>query len=253
MRLSNSRINNFKVCPKKYEWCYIENLVQKVTPRPLELGGLFHDILAYHSLKREDEALNLAKTDPEAEKLYQAYLREFPTEQFTTIAVERFFEVDLEEGFSYVVKGDKFIRFRNLLMLFDTKTMAKEDQRSINKEINGPQIKGYIWGMQKILKEKVNGCLWDFVIKTKIPGFRRIPQLYSQKELDLWFESTMDWAREIQHCTNQEHFRRNLSACYTFMGQCEYIPLCLVGPDTPELRDSLYNAREEVNPSKKLL
>lgn len=251
MRLSNSRINTFKTCPKKYYWIYIEDLIQKETPRPLEIGASLHDVLAFHSLKQEDKAVEIASKDPDVNRLYQAYLREYPEEQFTTIAVERFFEVELSENFSYVIKGDKFIRFRQLLMLFDSKTMAADNSLWIAKEINGPQIKGYIWGMQKILKEKVNGCLWDFIFKTEIPAFRRIPQIYSQKELDIWYQSTLDWAEEIQNCVNFDRFPRNISACYYFNGKCEFIPVCLVGPDTPELREALYKKREEVNPTRR--
>jgi len=252
MKLSHSRIQTFRTCPKKFYWVYIENLVQKTTPRPLELGDLLHTGLALHHLKRDEEAKKAIEHDPEALKLYNAYLNNYPIEPFDVIATEHFTETEILDGVSFIIKGDKLIRFRSLLMMMEHKSLSKEDNRTLNSHIHGPQIKGYVWGLQQVLKEKIHGCLWDFIIKTKTPGFRRIPQLYNQKDLDLWLQATRDWAEQIQQCYDLTYWRRDLASCCTFMGECEFRPICIVGPDTPELRNSLYVPRPELIPTKRL-
>jgi len=241
MRFSNSSISTFRTCPKKYYWVFVESLLSKEVKEPLEIGHLVHRALAHYRLNKPD-AKEIAEQHPEALRLYQAYLQAYPEEPFTSIAVEHLTEAEILPNHLYLVKGDELIRFRGLLMMHDYKTMAADNNRWITSHVNGPQVKGYIWGMQHSLKERIHGCLWDFIFKTKVVAFRRIPQLYSPAQIENWLVSTRDCIKEILRCCDNNYFPQDLSECYTFLGECAYTPLC--ASDTPEVRQSLYTVKD---------
>jgi hypothetical protein len=254
LRLSNTRLSLYRSCPKKYYWCYIRNIVPKKEARPLEIGGSMHDALALHYQGKLKEASDFASKDSDVSRLYNAYATRFPKEEFDVIALEHFTEAPLvpEEDIWYVVKSDGIIRYRDLLFTLEHKTVARLGPSDIQRYIHGPQIKGYIWGMRETLKKPVHGCLWNFIIKTKTVEFQRIPQLYKDFEINQWLEYARGWAIEIDETLKMYNelqrpscFKMDLGACFTFMGECQYTPVCFRGGDTPELIEGLYNVREE--------
>ena len=249
-RLSHTRLSVYRQCPKRYWWTYIENLVPKTTLRVLEIGANMHTALGLHFEQKEPQALEAIHDDPEVTGLYRDYLLQYPKEEeFEVIATEHFTEAQLDFDYDvwYAVKADNIIRFRKLLFLFEHKTCGRLGPTDIRRYLQSPQIKGYIWGMNHVLKTKIHGCLWDFIIKTKHTEFQRIPQLYNESELEEWRQITLKWALEISTAEDLNEFTEDLSACYGMRGECPYTPIC-IKKGGEEVKQSLFQTREEQNP-----
>ena len=121
--------------------------------------------------------------------------------------------------------------------IFDFKTTGWILDQVIAKSNRSPQLIGYSQAGEKVLDFKPAGCLCSFAYvgsnKSKVTGewgnirydFRRVPQLYTQGDIDAWKLSFIDTCREIEWCMKNGIWTESFDNCYQY-GICPYLKLC---------------------------
>ncbi len=121
--------------------------------------------------------------------------------------------------------------------IFDFKTTGWILDQVISKANRSPQLIGYSYAGEKILDFKPNGCLASFAYlaatKSKKTGdwgdarfdFRRVPQIYTQGDIDSWKASFIDTCREIYYSMENNSWPESFDNCYQY-GACPYLRLC---------------------------
>jgi hypothetical protein len=121
--------------------------------------------------------------------------------------------------------------------IFDFKTTGWILDQVIAKANRSPQLIGYSYAGDKVLDFKPNGCLASFsqvsAYKSKKTGeygnvkydFRRVPQIYTQGDIDAWKMSFIDTAREVYFALENDLFTESFDNCFQY-GTCPYIRLC---------------------------
>src|SRR3990170_7370264 len=126
--LSQSKVKTFLRCPKKYEFRYVQNLVPKEKPLPMERGLWIHECLeAFYkgrNWKRtallrlklnfrslfDEEREALGDLPSEVERIVESYTRYWDDTEWEILAVEKEFAVKLKSGLTLKGKIDLVIR-----------------------------------------------------------------------------------------------------------------------------------------------
>ena len=121
--------------------------------------------------------------------------------------------------------------------IWDFKTTGWTLDQVIARANRSPQLIGYSYAGTKVLDFKPNGCLASFAYtgayKSRKTGeygdakfdFRRVPQIYTQGDIDAWKLSFIDTAREIYQCLQDDFWPESFDSCYMY-GTCSYLRLC---------------------------
>jgi hypothetical protein len=121
--------------------------------------------------------------------------------------------------------------------LLDFKTTGWYLDKVIQQANRSPQLIGYSYAGKKVLDFEPQGCLCSFAYtgssKSKKTGnwgkirndFRRIPQLYTQGDIDAWKLSFIDTAREIEYAKEENLYPESFDNCFQY-GACTYLKLC---------------------------
>jgi hypothetical protein len=121
--------------------------------------------------------------------------------------------------------------------IFDFKTTGWILDKVIMQANRSPQLIGYSYASSKVLDFVSAGCLCSFAYigsnKSKVTGewgnirydFRRVPQLYTQGDIDAWKLSFIDTCREIYHCMQTDFWPESFDSCHMY-GSCPYLRLC---------------------------
>lgn len=121
--------------------------------------------------------------------------------------------------------------------IFDFKTTGWILDQVIAKANRSPQLLGYSYAGDKVLDFKPAGCLCSFAFigatKSRKTGeyggvrfnFRRVPQIYTQGDINAWKLSFIDTCREILFCTENNFWPESFDNCYQY-GACSYLRLC---------------------------
>jgi hypothetical protein len=121
--------------------------------------------------------------------------------------------------------------------LFDFKTTGWILDQVISKANRSPQLIGYSYAGEKVLDFKPAGCLCSFAYigasKSKTTGeygnvrydFRRVPQVYTQGDIDAWKISFIDTCREIYFSQQNNLWPESFDNCFQY-GSCPYLRLC---------------------------
>lgn len=121
--------------------------------------------------------------------------------------------------------------------IWDFKTTGWTLDQVIARANRSPQLIGYSYAGSKVLDFKPNGCLASFAYtgayKSRKTGeygdpkfdFRRVPQIYTQGDIDAWKLSFIDTAREINFCIQENYWPESFDSCYMY-GTCPYLRLC---------------------------
>lgn len=234
MRLSNSRIQCFKSCRRKYQLKYIENVVPVQSAEALERGKSYHEKVEC-ILKGEGFEFDDPKTDAMA-MAFEAYIL---PKIGGVEAVEEWFERPLPDGNVLVGKCDG--RLSNNKILEHKTTSADLDEAYIASLQNDEQILTYMWayGVNEILytvcktpsirlkKDETDDefrqrCFdWygtDTELKIGTINVYREPDEIAEFGKDL--EAISD---EINNCSR---FYRVPSHCMKWGRPCEYMGIC---------------------------
>ena len=234
MRLSNSRIQCFKSCRRKYELKYVENIVPVQTAEALERGKSYHEKLEM-ILKGETFEMD----DPKTDAMVLAFQRYVLPKLGEVSAVEEWFERPLKNGNVLCGKCDGILSDGKILE--HKTTSADLDDAYIASLQNDEQILTYMWayGVNEILytvcktptirlkKDESEDdfrqrCLdWydtDTELKVGTINVFREPDEIAEFGEDL--EAISD---EIENC---ERFYRVPSHCMKWGRPCEYMGIC---------------------------
>jgi hypothetical protein len=132
---------------------------------------------------------------------------------------------------------DLCVEMDNMKWIFDFKTTGWILDQVIAKANRSPQLIGYSYAGDKVLDFKPNGCLASFsyigAYKSRKTGeygdakfdFRRVPQIYTQGDIDSWKLSFIDTAREIDFSVRENLWPESFDNCHQY-GNCPYLRLC---------------------------
>ena len=121
--------------------------------------------------------------------------------------------------------------------IFDFKTTGWYLDQVVSRSNRSPQLIGYSYAGDKILDFKPAGCLVSFAYigasKSKKTGeygdvrfdFRRVPQIYTQGDIDAWKLSFIDTCRELHFAMENNLWPESFDNCYQY-GVCPYLKLC---------------------------
>jgi len=134
-------------------------------------------------------------------------------------------------------KIDLQVKMDNIPWIFDFKTTGWWLDKVTMQANRSPQLIGYSYAGKKVLNFEPQGCLCSFAYlgasKSKSTGaygktrfqFRRVPQIFSQGDIDAWKISFIDTAREIHFATQENLWPESFDNCYQY-GACSYLKLC---------------------------
>lgn len=132
---------------------------------------------------------------------------------------------------------DLCVEMDHMKWIFDFKTTGWYLDKVIQQANRSPQLIGYSYAGKKVLDFTPAGCLCSFAYtgasrsrKTGEYGavrydFRRVPQLYTNGDIDAWKVSFIDTAREIYFHEQENYWPESFDNCYQY-GACPYLRLC---------------------------
>lgn len=259
MKLSNSKLNSFRACPRKFFYEYIASI------EPIEEGESEHDRsfgAAIHmaleslykggSVEQAKVAFDLEypkqldledfeKTPENGKKLIEAYWMQYASQMkdWKVLAVEVLDEYEPIDGLVFRVKLDLIAE--NLkyggVYGFDHKTTGKKlDYRYWSQFNPNAQISTYF----DYITKKYGSCA-GFYIDAMSFGFRKRKykeepagfhyqldrQLFTQTKDQLadWLESEREWGWRLHDAIDRKKFPMDTRSCQ----YCSYRPICAAG------------------------
>lgn len=144
---------------------------------------------------------------------------------------------DIQEGLIFTGRLDLQIEMNLSNWILDFKTTGQSLSVQGARLNKSGQLMGYSYAGKEVLDFRAEGCLVSLAYvsayKSKKTGeygdvstdFARIPQIYSEKDLDNWKASFIDTAWGIRRCENENWWPVNYDSCYQY-GACGYTRLC---------------------------
>ena len=262
LQLSTSRIQSYLHCPKKYWWTYLQNLVPKVTARPLKVGGVVHDLLEkynkgeltqsflnnllgwvaerYPDVENPEEALDIAA---EAANLVLGYLRTYEDDPFEIVSPEVHLELERKDYILYT-RLDNLCRGRDgRLWRGEYKTTGRLDSAYLSGLKGGLQSGIAQIILKEVMPERVTGTVYSLLVKTKVPSYHRMPVPLESGLIPRTEECIKGVVRGIK-----EGLFYPSMQCYPYNRECEYLPLCK--HDSEATREAFYTERKEYLPKQ---
>lgn len=189
------------------------------------------------------------------------YVDEFAEDPYATYvradgspAVEASFRLPVDNGLVLCGHIDRLAVDREAnIFVHDQKTTGSTISSSYFKQFKpDTQFTLYTFAGKAIYNIPVKGVIVDAVqIASGFSRFARSPVLFTEGELNEWYDDTLAMIEEIQAASREEFFRHNRMACHDF-GGCEFREIC---SRTPSVRENFLKAefvkREEPwNPLK---
>ena len=263
LRLSNTKISIWQSCHKKYEWCYVHNLMPKAKAEPLQVGDVVHKlhhlwvlgkltpstietlndwVVKLYPEDTEEQALEVAA---QAANLMKGYLNKYAEDDpLKFIPGETLIEVEFD---NYILNGrvDCWVRPADgRLWRVEHKTASKMDSHYLQGLKGGLQGAIYDYLTEQTFKEKVSGTIYNLLIKTQIPQYLRAYAMCDRSAIDRMLKTVEGVYKEIMRGDYYPSSR-----CYGFNRECEYKMLC--DNDNPRVREAFYQERKEVSPNDK--
>jgi hypothetical protein len=183
-KISNSKANTWRRCPKKYEYKYVQRLRRKQKALPLEKGTWMHELLqtfydagdwrkTHKRLTKkfyrlfEDERQMLGNLPDECERIMRAYLRQYEEEDghLRIVDTELNEYVTLPNGLRIQIIVDLVYEDDMGLWAMDHKFRGQfADPESMRLD---PQLTLYYWGLE-VLGYPCVGTVYNEVL-TKPP------------------------------------------------------------------------------------
>lgn len=242
MKLSASLIKTYKMCRRKYELRYIEEVVPIEAFQSLQDGKNYHKMLEEFYNGENDlqycdgrDAKICAMAMAYFEHIYKKH-KELQNVKYA----EKWFEFPLNEKHSIVGKNDAV-----------TESNIPVEHKTTSNDINDEYICALQWDEQILtymLANDINEMLYTVVKKPTIRQkqnetdeefYNRCVEWYktdtenkakmikvtrSKEEIEEHRKNLIKIADEIEDCNN---FYRNPTACNCYNRRCEYSPICL--------------------------
>lgn len=134
-------------------------------------------------------------------------------------------------------KIDLQLELAGLLWVQDHKTTGSSIDRVSATMKRDPQFLGYTYAARKVLDFVPTGFLVSMAMSSSrknkdgvygklTTDFRRIPQLYSEGDLESWRRSFIHTCSQIQWCYDHHLWPMHHDACYNFNKDCSFTRLC---------------------------
>lgn len=167
------------------------------------------------------------------------------------VSVERTFKLSMKLSLNEAFKFP-FVEARGLLFTgrIDTEVLLNSalwqlEQKSTGQALSiqkarlhrSAQLIGYTYAQQRLSSEPPEGCLMALhhisCYKSKKTGlygnpkidFERVPQIYTDGDLESWRHSFLDTANRILHNEERNLWPLQYDNCYQY-GRCTFAPLC---------------------------
>lgn len=255
LRLSYSKASTFLHCRQEYVWIYEEMLSPKRKAFPLQIGDIVHQLfhLQYEGKLTPNIVGNMEQfvrevypdnTDQEtfqvayeALNLFSGYLAFWSNDPITVTSSEVHLEYEMPDFILYG-RIDALGRMGNSkLWKIERKTTKTEDSALLNGFRKGLQGGVYDFLLTHCLEERVQGTIYDLLIKTKVPKYKRNPVMLNRKRMDRAIKCMEGVARDIK----RGDFYPTCD-CFTYNRECDYAPLCNF--DSPEVRQNFFVRNE---------
>ena len=249
---SHSRINCFKLCPKLYEYKYIEKLVPLgADTKALSMGKAFHTGIEHGS---SDAALEFMEKDEyfmsqESENdkiiclaMVDAFLKKFP--EAKTWEHEKHLVGSMVDKDDFQLYLDGLEKDGDGYWIIELKTASKIDETYVDKLDFNDQISRYYY-MAKKEGLKIHGIKY-YVVKKPLLRQKKNESVEQYRERlverimeeDSIFyteihrtpeqisECIEDTKYDIEVIKNTTRFTKNLCACSMYGTRCPYMDLC---------------------------
>lgn len=260
MSFSHSKINTFKMCPKQYEYRYIQKLYPLEDSNSLIFGKLFHKAIDLKSPQKfldYVDTLNLPSDDRTENNItlvlamLDAYIAKFGYEQNIQ------YEVELNTN----IEGEEFIGFIDAIeetedgyWLHEYKTASIIDKDYIDKLSFNDQTNRYLYIVKfcqnalknfvlkpnkpilgikyrilkkPLIRQKKGESIMEFrnrLVEKMMEEESIVEVILTRTDEELQ-ETYLDMCSEINMIKNVTRFTKTLSACSTY-GRCQYMELC---------------------------
>lgn len=300
--LTQSSLKKFLACHRKYKFRYIDKLVKKgPKEQPLYFGGAIHDGLKeFHETRQYEPAMDAIKQAIEeakedgnkfdlisflkAEAMLKGYGRQYITEEFEVVELEKEFIGDVVApgggaipGFRFAGKVDGIIKEDDQYYLLEHKTASNLQPGYSDKLWTDLQILLYSIYIEQAMGVTLSGVLYNVLVKTGIKWKdnetleeykSRLFVTYSKPEMFFrkYIEfneadyvrvkkDLVDITRDIQRCMMSNRWYRNTQSCYQWNRPCAYFKLCKLN-ELSSIKTQDYEVREpheELEGVKKLV
>lgn len=199
IRLSNSKSNTYRRCPKQFDYKYVRKLSKKTTGLPLKRGDWLHQLLMVHydgydwherqaELTAEfnklfdEEKEEYGDLPSETKRIMRTYLKHYEEEDkyYRVVDSELDELIDLPNGDTFNFIIDLVIEERDGgLWLWDHKTVKgfmPEDFMLIDS-----QLARYFWSAEKLGYKPLRGVMFNEII-TKPPTLPKLTAKTGQLE-----------------------------------------------------------------------
>lgn len=258
VRLSNSRVDCYHHCHKKYFWTYIEGYYPVGPPsNPLQIGGILHELKDRWIAKKMPEKLtadwlvdlingeypgNPIDTTREvgftALGLFNAFLMKEEQMPLQYVSSETIMELECKDYILYT-RVDGLARTQDgRLWREETKTTSKMDSAYLSGLKGGLQAGIAYKVMKGTLPEKVAGTIYTILVKTKVPQCERT-MIGAEKFL---LKMTEDCLKGAIDGIKAERWDPSMK-CYPYNRECEYRILCKGA--TPGIIKNFYARKED--------
>jgi hypothetical protein len=183
--------SRFRNCRKACEFRYIKELVPLERDKNLAFGSVIHDCLEiWHGqqditvvLEFIDGAYPDRNHDEKqranwhlATAMMTAYAKQFPTENFEVIALEKTFEGPIinpitgaaSRSFSLAGKVDGIVKQDGLYYLLEHKTAAQINSGYLERLWTDFQIILYAWYLEQTMGIFISGIIYNILVKAKL-------------------------------------------------------------------------------------
>ena len=242
MKLSASLVKTYKMCRRKYELKYLEELEPTTKSQALEDGSSYHECL--EGFYKGEQSLGYVDgANPKICAMALAYFEHIyqKNKELQDIEyAEKWFEYPLNERHSIVGRNDAI-----------TKSGIPVEHKTTSNDIDDEYVYTLQWDEQILtymLANSINEMLYTVIKKPTIRQkqnetneefYERCKVWYSEdtekkvsvikvtrniEEIKEHRKNLVIMANEIEKC---KHFYRNPTACNCYNRRCEYASICL--------------------------
>ena len=256
LRLSYSRASTFLNCRQAYRWAYIEGLVPKKKAAPLQVGDIVHQLfhLQFEGKLRGEDIQDLdgfvRRLYPEndsssnlevalqAASLFSGYLENYQNDPLLQSSSETHLEVEMPDFHLYGRIDGLCCTSDMRLWRLERKTSSSMDSSFLSGLKNSLQAGIYDYLLDTVLDEKHWGTIYDILVKTKVPQYKRNMVRRNLRVEERALKALEGVAQDIK----RGDFYPSCN-CFTYYRECDYLPLCNF--DTPEVRESFFQTIPE--------
>lgn len=252
-------MSTYHVCPRKYHFRFVRNLVRTSPPLALEFGRCIHAaldflythnwdvdgaVLLFNSEYKENLELDDKRTCAMGEWIIRNYALQYANQPWELVKSEFPFRVDLPNGNNLIGRIDKIIRWDGVLWVVDHKTTSGLGASYFKMAEPNAQFMGYTYACRK-LGFPVVGTVVDAMLvakgllnakdRARLTPVARYDAHTPDELMDEWLQWANATQADILLDEGSGYFNPNYESC-TYYGECPYRALC---KEIPALREKI--------------